>query len=83
MEKTENTEVRDRRPNQCQLILEYMREYGSIEPMQALGDLGVYRLGSRIHDLREQGYDISTERVTTRSRRTGYPVTYARYSLKQ
>lgn len=73
--------VMEGKTNQKQLILDYMREYGSIEPMQALGDLGVYRLGSRICDLRKDGYDIKTERVVTKSKRTGNTVMYARYSL--
>ena len=71
------------RISQKRLILDYMREYGSIEPLQALADLGVYRLGSRIHDLRSDGYNIRTERVITKSKRTGNTVQYARYSLKQ
>lgn len=69
------------RINQKRLIIDYMREYGSIEPMQALSDLGVYRLGSRIHDLRSEGYNIRTEYVEAKSKRTGYTVRYAKYSL--
>lgn len=69
------------RISQKKLILDYMREYGSIEPLQALSDLGVYRLGSRIFDLREEGYQIRTEYVITKSKRTGNTVKFARYSL--
>ena len=34
-------------------IIQYMDEFGSITQMQALSDLGIMRLASRIHDLRE------------------------------
>jgi hypothetical protein len=33
---------------QCERVLQYMQDFGSINPMQALGDLGCYRLGARI-----------------------------------
>ncbi len=72
----------DNRITQKKLILAHMRNYGSIEPLTALREYGIYRLGSRICDLRKDGYDINTERVTTRSRITGYPVTCAKYTLR-
>ncbi len=72
----------DNRITQKKLILAHMRNYGSIEPLTALREYGIYRLGSRICDLRKDGYDINTERVTTRSRITGYPVTFAKYTLR-
>lgn len=63
--------------NQKQLVLDYMREYGSIEPMQALRDLGVYRLASRISDLRKDGHNIRKEMQSQISRITGRTVSYA------
>ena len=67
--------------NQKELVLAYMREYGSIEPMQALRDLGVYRLASRISDLRKDGHNIRKEMQSQISRITGRTVSYAKYSL--
>lgn len=67
--------------NQNQLVLDYMRDYGSIEPMQALRDLGVYRLASRISDLRKEGHNIRKEMQSQISRITGRTVSYAKYSL--
>lgn len=46
------------KPTQNQRILEYMAEVGSITQLDALRDLGVMRLASRISDLRKQGYPI-------------------------
>ena len=67
--------------NQKQLVLDYMKSYGSIEPMQALRDLGVYRLASRISDLRKDGHNIHKEMQSQISRITGRTVSYAKYSL--
>lgn len=46
---------------QAQQILSYMEHTGSIDPAEAFYELGVYRLGARIFDLRAEGYDIETE----------------------
>lgn len=45
----------------AQLVLEYIEEFGSITPLDALRDLGVYRLSGRIADLRKMGYPIVTK----------------------
>ena len=47
---------------QAQKVLEYIRQFGSITQLEALRDLGVMRLASRVSDLRKQGYDIVGER---------------------
>lgn len=46
---------------QCQRVLKYMDDFGSISTMQAFSDLGVTRLASRIHDLKRMGYQIESE----------------------
>ena len=38
--------------------LAYIHQFGSISQLDALRDLGVMRLASRISDLRRQGVDI-------------------------
>lgn len=50
---------------QCKRVYEYMQEFGSITQLEALRDLGVMRLASRISDLKKQGVDIvsSTQAV--------------------
>lgn len=53
---------------QCERILKYMEDFGSISTMQAFGDLGITRLASRIHDLKSMGIDISKETASTRNR---------------
>ena len=66
--------------NQCKRILEYIQRYGSISDREAVIDLGIGRLASRICDLRKEGYDIISERVKGKNRfgETNY---YARYKL--
>ena len=66
---------------QCERIIDYINEFGSISTMEAFTDLGITRLASRIHDLRCEGYDIERETVRSNNR-YGEPVHFMRYSLK-
>lgn len=72
----------EERKNQKTVILEHMRRFGSIEPLTALRDYGIYRLGARIGDLRAEGHNIITESMTSVSRITGRPVHFAKYILR-
>lgn len=74
--------MEEERKTQRELILEHLKAYGAIEPMTALWEYGCYRLGARIADLRAEGYDIATERVKEKSKRTGRTVQYALYRLE-
>ena len=49
-------------------ILEYMEQFGSINPLQALQDIGCFRLASRISDLKKMGYPIISKRVNYKNR---------------
>lgn len=53
---------------QCERILKYMDDFGSITTMQAFMDLGVARLASRIHDIRSMGIEIEAETRTAKNR---------------
>lgn len=48
-------------PTQCIRILEYMEKHGSITQYEALAELGVMRLASRISELRKRGWEIEWE----------------------
>jgi len=65
---------------QCQKILEYMKEYGSITPLDALREFGCMRLAARINDLIRKGYSIISETEYSVNR-SGDKVHYARYRL--
>ena len=61
--------------NQEQQILNYLREGNAVTPLLALERFGCMRLASRVHRLREQGYEIET-----RHKRSNDKV-YAEYYL--
>lgn len=65
---------------QAERVLEYIEKFGSITQYEALQDLGVMRLASRISDLKKQGYPITSkvEGVKNRFQETCY---IKRYSL--
>ena len=59
---------REHRPTQCDLIIQYIKDFVSITTWQAMIDLGVARLASRIFDLKEKGYEFEKTRVYTKNR---------------
>lgn len=57
--------------SQTQDVLELLRE-GPVTPLQSWSEIGVYRLGARVYDLRREGYEIECKMrpyVTTRGRK--------------
>lgn len=68
------------KPTQNQRILDYISEFGSITQLEALQDLGVMRLASRISDLKRQGYNI-TSSIDVVKNRYGEKCRVKRYSL--
>lgn len=69
----------ENKTTQAQRVLKYMRDFGSITPMEAIADLGVMRLAARISDLRKAGYDIESKTVPVRNR-YGQTCNVAQYS---
>ena len=66
---------------QCEQVLKYMQDFGSITPLQAVADLGVYRLAARVSDLKKAGYKISSRWVKGKNR-YGKRVRFAEYRLE-
>lgn len=66
---------------QTERILKYIADFGSITSLQAMQDLGVMRLASRITDLKQAGYEIDSEYVHSKNR-YGEPMKYKRYYMK-
>lgn len=65
--------------SQADRVRDYIAEFGSITQLEALRDLGVMRLASRITDLRKEGVAIKCERIPVKTR---CGVSYvARYSF--
>ena len=65
---------------QNERILDYISEFGSITQIEALRDLGVMRLASRISDLKRKGYTVISTREVVKNR-YGESVKIKRYSL--
>lgn len=68
------------RMSQKELVLNYMDEHGSIDPLRAIRDLGILRLGARIHELKAEGWPIVTE-TRTRKYPDGTRKTWAEYKI--
>ena len=70
----------DMKITQVERVANYIEEFGSINPLQALGDLGIMRLASRISDLKRMGVPIKKKMVEGRNR-FGEKVCFAEYSF--
>ena len=64
------------------LIIDYMKEHGSITTAEAFNDLGITKLTTRISELRAGGIPIR-QRAESSVNRFGAPVTYNRYWLDE
>lgn len=72
----------NKQPTQCARVLKYMEDFGEITSAEAISDLGCYRLGARIWELKAQGYRIKRRMVKGRNR-YGEPISYAAYFLEE
>ena len=59
----------------CRLILKHLSSGKHITQMEALKKFGCMRLGARIFDLKEQGYNIKTTMISKNNKR------FAKYQL--
>lgn len=51
--------------SQCDMIIAWLQKGYSLTQLEALNRFSCFRLASRIHDLRERGYNIKACRITT------------------
>lgn len=58
----------EHKPTQNQRILDYINRFGSITQFEALQDLGIMRLASRISDLKRLGYPIASKMEKVKNR---------------
>ena len=54
--------------SQEQQILNHLKSGRALTPIEALSKFGCFRLGARIHDLRNQGYPILTRTVKSKGK---------------
>lgn len=67
---------------QCERILQYIAENGSITQLEALREIGCMRLASRMCDIKKMGYTVVRTMVTDKNR-YGEPVSFAKYTIKR
>lgn len=65
---------------QCERIIRHLNDFGRITSREAMMEYGIYRLASRISDLKKQGYifDVTFE---SGKNRYGETTSYAVYRL--
>lgn len=63
-------------------ILDYMDKFGSITQWEAMRDLGVMRLASRISEMRKAGLNILSEYETSKNR-LGENIRYKKYWIAE
>lgn len=68
-------------PTQCERLAKYLEEFGTITQLEALRDLGIMRLASRVNDLRKEGWQIRTDMIPVRNR-WGQRVEVAQYRME-
>lgn len=63
---------------QKEMVIQYITDFGSITPLEALADLGIMRLASRVSDLKRDGHKIKKTMVKSKNR-FGKIIHYAKY----
>lgn len=53
--------------SQCELIAKFLKDFGSITTFESYLNFGITRLPSRIHDLKNRGYEFKKEWVTKKT----------------
>lgn len=69
------------KPTQCDKIIRYILNFGSITAYEAFVDLGITQLAARIFELKRKGYEFTTEYKSAKNR-YGETVTFKVYKLK-
>lgn len=66
---------------QIERVLAHLKSKGTLQPLEAWRDLGIYRLSAVIYDLRQEGYEIATKRLEV-TNRFGETAHIAQYVLE-
>lgn len=65
----------------CETILHHLTYRGTLTPAEAYRQYGILRLGARIYDLRQAGYDIGKDMIYKKLP-DGRTKKWARYFLR-
>ena len=61
---------------QCEAILKHLQTRGTLTPIDALNEYGIFRLAARVLELREAGHNVVTIRESQGEK------VFARYLLR-
>jgi hypothetical protein len=61
-------------------ILRHLNDKGSITALEAMKEYGIMRLTSRVCELKDQGYKIRSEFISSKNR-YNEPVSFSKYTL--
>jgi esterase/lipase superfamily enzyme len=64
------------------MILQYIKDFGSITSYEAYIDLGITQLATRIKELKEEGYSFNYEWISKKNR-YGKSVAFKKYKLEE
>lgn len=70
------------KPTQCEKIIKYISDFGSITAYEAFIDLGITQLAARIFELKRKGYKFATKYKSAKNR-YGEPVSFKVYTLQE
>ena len=70
----------DIKAKQCTRILLFIQDHGSVNPRQAMNDLGIMRLAARISDMEKAGIHFDRQWVEDFNR-FGEKIRYKEYRL--
>lgn len=65
---------------QKEAIIQYLKDFGSITPIEAFADLGITKLATRISEMKKDGMKFKKEIIKTKNR-YGKIVWFAKYSF--
>tara|TARA_B100000519_G_C14064851_1_gene353872 strand:- start:101 stop:325 length:225 start_codon:yes stop_codon:yes gene_type:complete len=68
--------------SQKQKILRHLKEVGPITPLDAFNDYAIMRLTSRICELKDEGYNIKSELISSVNR-FDEKVSFSKYTLSE
>jgi hypothetical protein len=79
-EKRRNKMREAKKLTQSERVLDYIKEFGSITQLDAIRDLGIMRLASRVSDLKKSGVYITGKYEKVKNR-YGEETQIKRYSI--
>lgn len=65
---------------QKEMVVKYIKDFGSVSPMEAFSDLGITKLATRVSELIRDGEDIKKV-PEKRLNRYGKSCRYTRYTM--